>query len=274
MARSKAGGSSSPTSADKGGAATDAGKGEHADTKAELSERVLRELHALYHDPSLVSPSLGKTGLVAISAALTAHPVVVAPRRRITAMIVGNHSAGKSSFINYYTSFKCMKTSVAVETGGFTLVRSSTQRSSIVGESSLVNNDHLASVASRLGVDRSAFIEGLRVESVPSRARDFPMLDLIDTPGLVDGNVAYGLDINRCIVELASVVDLILVFLDPIGQALVSRTMNVVADLNAAHAEKSAFFLTKVRDPLAGVINCGAARPHPISRPCLHTPPD
>jgi GTP1/Obg family GTP-binding protein len=57
-------------------------------------------------------------------------------------------------------------------------------------------------------------------------------VDLIDTPGLVDGNVNYPFDVNRIIAEMAEIVDLILVFLDPIGQALCSRTMNVVADLN------------------------------------------
>jgi hypothetical protein len=65
-----------------------------------------------------------------------------------------------------------------------------------------------------------------------STARSMRSVDLIDTPGLVDGNVNYPFDVNRIIAEMAEIVDLVLVFLDPIGQALCSRTMNVVADLN------------------------------------------
>ena len=65
-------------------------------------------------------------------------------------------------------------------------------------------------------------------------------MDLVDTPGLVDGNVAYPFDVNRVIAEMADIVDLILVFLDPQGQALCSRTMEVVEDLNVRHAPQSA----------------------------------
>lgn len=55
---------------------------------------------------------------------------------------------------------------------------------------------------------------------------------MLDTPGLVDGCVTYPFDVNRAILELAQLADLILVFLDPIGQALCSRTMDVVKALN------------------------------------------
>jgi ribosome biogenesis GTPase A len=43
-------------------------------------------------------------------------------RRRV--MIVGNHSAGKSSFINWYIGENIQKTGVAIETRGFTFVTS------------------------------------------------------------------------------------------------------------------------------------------------------
>jgi GTPase SAR1 family protein len=37
-------------------------------------------------------------------------------------LIIGNHSAGKSSFINWYISEDIQKTGVAMETRGFTFV--------------------------------------------------------------------------------------------------------------------------------------------------------
>jgi hypothetical protein len=44
------------------------------------------------------------------------------PGKKVSVMIVGNHSAGKSSFINWYTGDSTQKTGVAIETRGFTFV--------------------------------------------------------------------------------------------------------------------------------------------------------
>lgn len=63
-------------------------------------------------------------------------------------------------------------------------------------------------------------------------------MDIIDTPGLVDGDIAYPFDVNRAIVSMAEHADLIFVFLDPMGQALCSRTMKVVKSLNVDHYDK------------------------------------
>ena len=122
---------------------------------------------------------------------------------------------------------------MAVESQGFTIIRSGTDVQDIKGEGALVDNDHVAAVVQRLPPgDRKRFVDHLTMLVRTSTAKDFPRIDLIDTPGLVDGHVVYPFDVNRVIVELASIADLILVFLDPIGQALCSRTMNVVKELN------------------------------------------
>ena len=113
-------------------------------------------------------------------------------------------------------------------------------------------------MAAKLGADRKRFVDGLTLLVRKSAARDFPALDIIDTPGLVDGEISYPFDINKAIIATAAVADLgawrgggadvvcvclrrtllttpspppVLVFLDPIGQALCSRTMNVVKAL-------------------------------------------
>jgi hypothetical protein len=53
--------------------------------------------------------------------------------------------------------------------------------------------------------------------------------------------------VNRIILELAALSDLVLVMLDPIGQALVARTVNLVAEMskNDTIAGRMRFFLTK-----------------------------
>ncbi|CAG5116181.1 unnamed protein product, partial [Candidula unifasciata] len=55
-----------------------------------LNERILKECHSLYIDP--------ENGLVKIAESLGLH--LLAPRKKITVLLIGNHSAGKSSFIN------------------------------------------------------------------------------------------------------------------------------------------------------------------------------
>lgn len=70
-------------------------------------------------------------------------------------------------------------------------------------------------------------------------------VDFIDSPGLVDGDVSYPFDVNEAIVEFADSADLIFVFMDPMGQALCSRTMSVVKMLNKKHFDKMKYYLTK-----------------------------
>ena len=45
------------------------------------------------------------------------------PRDRITCLLIGNHSAGKSSFTNWYVGEQIQKESVAIETAGITIIR-------------------------------------------------------------------------------------------------------------------------------------------------------
>ena len=56
-----------------------------------VNERILKECHSLYADPD--------NGLISIAANLGLK--LLAPRKKISIMLIGNHSAGKSSFINW-----------------------------------------------------------------------------------------------------------------------------------------------------------------------------
>ena len=56
-----------------------------------VNERILRECHTLYTD--------GEKGLVSIAQQLGL--MLLAPRKKISIMLIGNHSAGKSTFINW-----------------------------------------------------------------------------------------------------------------------------------------------------------------------------
>ncbi|ROT71653.1 hypothetical protein C7M84_010012 [Penaeus vannamei] len=56
-----------------------------------VNEKILRECHSLYTEPD--------NGLVAIGESLGLK--LLPPRKKINVMLMGNHSAGKSSFINW-----------------------------------------------------------------------------------------------------------------------------------------------------------------------------
>lgn len=136
------------------------------------------------------------------------------------------------------------KTSVAVESKGFTVVtHGKRSEAAIRGAGTLKYFPHLTDLQRFPGV-----LDHLSTESTTVCNRNFACIDFIDTPGLLDGFVAYPFDVNRIIAHLATVADVVLVFLDPIGQALCSRTMEVVKLLNKDQhtSSKVSYWLTKV----------------------------
>ncbi len=52
-------------------------------------------------------------------------------------MLMGNHSAGKSSFINWYINENIQRTGVAIETQGFTIVTSGKKRETLSGNATV-----------------------------------------------------------------------------------------------------------------------------------------
>ena len=79
-----------------------------------------------------------------------------------------------------------------------------------------------------------------------SKTKQAPLLHLVDTPGLVDGDMKYPFDVNEAILFMSELVDLVLVFFDPIGQALCKRTLDVVEQISLKSSNKLRFFLSKV----------------------------
>ncbi|ETW03430.1 hypothetical protein H310_04894 [Aphanomyces invadans] len=171
---------------------------------------------------------------------------ILTPRKKVSIMIIGNHSAGKSSFINWYVGEDIQRTGVAIETQGFTFITSGTKRTlaPIKGESTLMLYPHLTPLSKQFG---KSLVENLTTHVSTSTARHFNVVDFCDTPGLVDGDISYPFDVNAAIVAMAAYADLIFVFLDPMGQALCSRTMQVVKALNqnGQYADKMKYYLTK-----------------------------
>ncbi|XP_035207433.1 uncharacterized protein LOC118182221 isoform X2 [Stegodyphus dumicola] len=165
---------------------------------------------------------------------------ILAPRKKITVLLIGNHSAGKSSFINWYIEEHILKTGVAIETQGFTFVTSGKKRETLTGNATLHLYPHFKPLCEIKGL-----VDYVTTEISTSKQKKFSLVTFIDTPGLVDGEMNYPFDVDKAIKFLGSISDLIFVFFDPIGQALRKRTLNVVESLSAKYGEKIKLFLSK-----------------------------
>ncbi|XP_063791385.1 uncharacterized protein LOC134945805 [Pseudophryne corroboree] len=195
-----------------------------------VNERILRDCHSLYTDP--------ETGLIALASHLGL--TFLPPRKKITVMLMGNHSAGKSSFINWYIEEHIQRTGVAIETQGFAFITSGRKRESLTGDATLHLYPHFKPLQSFQGVS-----EYLCTEISTSRQKKFSLVTFVDTPGLVDGDMKYPFDVNRALLWLGELCDLVLVFFDPMGQALCKRTLDIVEKVNENHGDKLRFFLSK-----------------------------
>ncbi|KAL0979718.1 hypothetical protein UPYG_G00188670 [Umbra pygmaea] len=194
------------------------------------SERILRECHNLYIDR--------ENGLVKIAGSLDL--LLLPPRKKIIVMIMGNHSAGKSSFINWYVEEHIQKTGVAIETQGFTFITSGRKRESLTGNATLHLYPHFRPLLEFKGVT-----EYLSAEISTSKQKKFSLVTFVDTPGLVDGDMVYPFDVNLAITSFGEQADLVFVFFDPMGQALCKRTLDIVEKLSEKVADKLHFYLSK-----------------------------
>jgi len=195
-----------------------------------VNEKILKECHNLYTDP--------ENGLVAIGESLGLS--LLPPRKKINVMLMGNHSAGKSSFINWYIEEHVQRTGVAIETQGFSFITSGRKRESLTGNATLHLYPHFKPIAEIEGVP-----DYLNTEISTSKQKKFSLVTFVDTPGLVDGDMKYPFDVNHSIMWFGDLCDLIFVFFDPIGQALCRRTLDIVEKLNERHPDRVRFFLSK-----------------------------
>ncbi|XP_061842408.1 uncharacterized protein [Nerophis lumbriciformis] len=194
------------------------------------SERILKECHSLYVD--------SENGLVKIASSLGVR--LLPPRKKIIVMIMGNHSAGKSSFINWYVEEHIQKTGVAIETQGFTFITSGRKRESLTGNATLHLYPHFRPLLEFKGV-----MDYLSAEISTSKQKKFSLVTFVDTPGLVDGDMIYPFNVNSAITWFGEQSDLIFVFFDPMGQALCKRTLNIVEKLSEKCGDKLLFYLSK-----------------------------
>uniref|UniRef100_A0A3B3QTW8 Si:dkey-98f17.5 n=1 Tax=Paramormyrops kingsleyae TaxID=1676925 RepID=A0A3B3QTW8_9TELE len=142
--------------------------------------------------------------------------------------------------VKLYVEEHIQRTGVAIETQGFTFVTSGRKRESLTGNATLHLYPHFRHLLEFKGLT-----DYLSAEISTSKQKKFSLVTFVDTPGLVDGDMVYPFDVNNAIISFGQQADLIMVFFDPMGQALCKRTLDIVEKLSETCGDRLLFYLSK-----------------------------
>jgi GTPase SAR1 family protein len=161
-----------------------------------------------------------------------------------TVLFLGNHSSGKSSFINHLIGAEVQKTGLAPTDDGFTLLIHGQQADVFDGQT-VVSHPALAfKPLQRLG---PTFLAHLRLKTHPSDL--LKSVSLIDSPGMIDaaGTArSRGYDFAAGVRSLSEMADLILIFFDPDKPGTTGETMSIFTETLAGLEHKLLIVLNKV----------------------------
>ena len=128
-------------------------------------------------------------------------------------LFLGNHSSGKSSFINYIAGADIQESGTAPTDDGFTLVTYGEEEETLDGQTLASHPELDYQELASLGPE---FLAKLCFKTYPSE--NLRQLTLIDSPGMIDSASSHQLrsyDFRECIRRFAESADLILFFFDP-----------------------------------------------------------
>ena len=132
-------------------------------------------------------------------------------------LCLGNHSSGKSSFINHLLGEDIQKTGLAPTDDGFTLITHGSQRESLDGHTVTSHPSLPWKNLERLG---PAFLNRLKLKTIPNQL--LTSFALIDSPGMIDAIGAANTreyDFAAGVRFFAEKADLILFFSTPTNPA-------------------------------------------------------
>jgi GTPase SAR1 family protein len=142
-----------------------------------------------------------------------------------TILMLGNHSSGKSSFINYFIQRDVQQTGMAPTDEDFTIIRYGQNAKERPGTSLVSNPEFGYEGLSQFG---PKFLSHLKMKSLA-----LPRLEsitLIDTPGMIDSADAQahrGYDFQGVVRWFAERADLIMLFFDPERPGTTAETLQV-----------------------------------------------
>lgn len=152
-------------------------------------------------------------------------PTIGELRRPPQVLLLGNHSSGKSTFINYLLGAEVQKTGVAPTDDSFTIITWGAEQADRDGPA-VVSNPDLPYEGLRHFGDQ--LVSHVRLKRRPSDL--LRTVTLIDSPGMIDEAKAEGgrgYDFSGTIQWFAERADLVIVFFDPDKPGTTGETLQV-----------------------------------------------
>src|SRR6056297_3472042 len=147
-----------------------------------------------------------------------------------TVLCLGNHSSGKSTFINHLAGQAIQDTGVAPTDDGFTLITFGDKEVSRDGRSVVADPNLPYSNFEQYGKD---FLDHLRLKRSP--LSELKEVCLIDSPGLIDhagsaDEASRGYDFSGVVREFAETADLVIFFFDPEKPGTTGESLRIFTD--------------------------------------------
>jgi hypothetical protein len=159
-------------------------------------------------------------------------------------LFVGNHSSGKSSFINYIAGVDIQESGMAPTDDGFTLITHGETEETLDGQTLVSHPELDYQELASLGPE---FLAKLRFKTHPSE--NLRQLTLIDSPGMIDSANSHqfrSYDFRDSIRRFAESADLILFFFDPDKPGTTGEAISIFASELVALDHKLMIVLNKV----------------------------
>lgn len=159
-------------------------------------------------------------------------------------LFLGNHSSGKSSFVNFLLGRNIQATGLAPTDDGFTVVTWGVQQATADGPTATSHPQLDLGDFVHLG---PAFTAKLRFKTVPHDV--LRSVTLVDSPGMIDAMGAVntrGYEFPAAVRTFAERADLILFFFDPDKPGTTAESVSVLTDTLSGMGHKLLLILNKV----------------------------
>lgn len=166
------------------------------------------------------------------------------PNRLPTVLFLGNHSSGKSSFINHLVEKDVQKTGLAPTDDGFTVLMHGEVEDEADGSTTATHPQLNCQPLAELG---DSFLSKLRLKTLPHPVLE--SLVLIDSPGMIDAATAEndrGYDFAYAVETFAERADLILFFFDPDKPGTTGETLRIFTEILSGMSHKLLILMHKV----------------------------
>ena len=204
----------------------------------ENREEVIERIQELYNEREFGLLDMSKNKYVKLK--------ITQPQKRLTILLVGQHSTGKSSFVNWLFGTKVQKVSMATETKNYTFIQSG-KKTEKFSYGATVDMFPFLKGNKKL----KKFIPQMETQIVKKNENTkSELITLIDSPGIIE----EGDDFSAPNAEFAKYVDHIFFLVDPVQQVQSKRVKKFLEIAAKNYYQKLHIFFTK-KDQIENSMN-------------------